>query len=234
MKTRRWDFVSAHAEVFGIQRICRVLQVSRSGYCGWLAGAKARRERQAADHSLLVEIREIHTEHKGTYGVRRIHVELCGFGHTINRKRVERLMRRHGIEGRHLRRRKRTTVPDRHAPPAPDLVQRNFSARQLNEKWCGDITYVQVGGTWLYLACVIDICSRRLLGWSMATHMRTELVIDRPEYGCDDPRRPRGRGDLPRGEGLAINVSLVPAFRVIEEFWSTCRAEGAGQRVGGW
>ncbi|MCX5182923.1 IS3 family transposase [Streptomyces sp. NBC_00268] len=178
VKTHRWDFVSAHAEVFGVQRICRVLQVSRSGYYRWLAGAKVRRERQAADDALLVEIREIHTEHKGTYGVRRIHAELRGFGHTINRKRVERLMRRHGIEGRHLRRRKRTTVPDRLAPPAPDLVQRNFSARQLNEKWCGDITYVQVGGTWLYLACVIDICSRRVLGWSMATHMRTELVID--------------------------------------------------------
>ena len=79
---------------------------------------------------------------------------------------------------RHLRRRKRTTVPDRLAPPAPDLVQRNFFAGQLNEKRCGDITYVQVGGTWLYLACVPDFCSRRALGWSMATHMRTELVID--------------------------------------------------------
>lgn len=99
MKARHWDFVSAHAEVFGVQRICRVLQVSRSGYYRWLAGAKARRERQAADDALLVEIREIHTEHKGTYGVRRIHAELRGFGHTINRKRVELLMRRHGIEG---------------------------------------------------------------------------------------------------------------------------------------
>jgi transposase InsO family protein len=94
-----------------------------------------------------VEICEIHTEHKGTHGARRIHAELRGFGHTINRKRVERLKRRHSIEGRHLRRRKRTTIPDRLAPPAPDLVQHNFSARQLNEKWCGDITYVQVGGT---------------------------------------------------------------------------------------
>ncbi|MEU1502766.1 IS3 family transposase, partial [Streptomyces sp. NPDC005732] len=72
----------------------------------------------------------------------------------------------------------RTTVPDRLAPPAPDLVRRNFTAAALDEKWCGHITYVQVGGTWLYLACVIDICSRRVLGWSMATHMRTEPVVD--------------------------------------------------------
>ncbi|MFE0704659.1 IS3 family transposase, partial [Streptomyces sp. NPDC058872] len=96
----------------------------------------------------------------------------------VNRKRVERLMRREGIEGRHLRRRKRTTVPDRLAPPAPDLVRRDFTAGNLDEKWCGDITYVQVGGTWLYLACVLDICSRRVLDYSMATRMRTELVVD--------------------------------------------------------
>ncbi|MBL3671298.1 IS3 family transposase [Streptomyces sp. M2CJ-2] len=99
-------------------------------------------------------------------------------GQTVNRKRVERLMRKHGIEGRHLRRCKRTTVPDRLAPLAPDLVNRNFHAGRLDEKWCGDITYVQVGGTWLYLASVLDVCSRRVLSWSMAPHMRVELVIN--------------------------------------------------------
>lgn len=193
MKTRRWDFVSAYAKAFGVQRICRILQVSRSGYYRWLAGAKARAVRQAAEDALVAEIREVHTAHKGTYGVRRVHAELRGFGHTVNRKRVER-----------LRRRKRTTVPDRLAPPAPDLVQRNSSARQLNEKWCGDITYVQVvqvGGTWLYLACVIDICSRRVLGWSMASHMRTELVINALEMAVATRGGPRGRRDLSRGHG---------------------------------
>jgi transposase InsO family protein len=176
--TGRWDFISIHRADFGVQRICHVLQVSRSGYYRWTAGAPARDQRRAADDALVAEIREIHTEHKGTYGVRRFHAELRGFGHPVNRKRVERLMRREGIEGRHLRRRKRTTVPDKLAPPAPDLVRRDFTAGDLDEKWCGDITYVQVGGSWLYLACVLDICSRRVLGWSMATHMRTELVID--------------------------------------------------------
>ncbi|MGY3685006.1 transposase InsO family protein [Streptomyces sp. TE33382] len=87
-------------------------------------------------------------------------------------------MRVNGLEGRHLRRRKRTTVPDWLAPPAPDLVQRDFTAARMDEKWCGDITYVQVGGAWLYLACVIDIYSRRVLGYSMASHMRAELVVD--------------------------------------------------------
>ncbi len=174
----RWGFISVHGAVFGVQRICRVLGVSRSGYYRWLPGAEARRARQVADEALVAEIREIRADHKGTYGVRRVHAELRGFGHTVNRKRVERLMRVNGIEGRHLRRRKRTTVSDRLAPPARDLVRRDFTAGDLDEKWCGDITYVQVGGSWLYLACVIDICSRRVLGWSMATHMRTQLVVD--------------------------------------------------------
>ncbi|MCX5233451.1 IS3 family transposase [Streptomyces sp. NBC_00233] len=163
---------------FGVQRICRVLRVSRSGYSQWLAGAGARQVRRAGDDALVAEIREIHAGHHGTYGVRRVHAGLRGFGHCVNRKRVERLMRASGLEGRHLRRRKRTTVPDRLAPPAPDLIRRDFTAGDLNQKWCGDITYVQVSGSWLYLACVIDICSRRVLGWSMATHMPTELVID--------------------------------------------------------
>ncbi|MFD8749354.1 DDE-type integrase/transposase/recombinase, partial [Streptomyces sp. NPDC059616] len=107
-----------------------------------------------------------------------VHAELRGFGHTVNHKRVARLMRKHGIVGRHLRTKKRTTIPDRLAPPVADLVQRDFTASTLDEKWCSDITYVQVGAAWLYLACVIDIRSHRVLGWSMAPRMRAELVID--------------------------------------------------------
>ncbi|MFD0294913.1 IS3 family transposase [Streptomyces sp. NPDC059616] len=178
VKTAAWDFVSAHAEMFGIKRICRVLEVSRSGYYRWIAGAEARAGRQFEEDALVEEIREIHAEHRGNYGALRVHAELRGFGHTVNHKRVARLMRKHGIVGRHLRKKKRTTIPDRLAPPVADLVQRDFTASTLDEKWCGDITYVQVGATWLYLACVIDIQSRRVLGWSMAPHMRAELVID--------------------------------------------------------
>ncbi|WP_329142551.1 IS3 family transposase [Streptomyces sp. NBC_01456] len=178
VKTAAWDFVSAHAEMFGVKRICRVLEVSRSGYYGWIAGAEARAVQQAAEDTLVAEIREIHAEHRGNYGALRVHAELRGFGHTVNRKRVARLMRKHDIVGRHLRKKKRTTTPDRLAPPVPDLVRRDFTAGDLDEKWCGDITYVQVGATWLYLACVVDIRSRRVLGWSMAPHMRAELVID--------------------------------------------------------
>ncbi|MFF1343328.1 IS3 family transposase, partial [Streptomyces sp. NPDC058290] len=168
MRARRWDFISENAEDLGVKRICRVLQVSRSGYYRWIAGADARAARQAAEDALVDEIREIHAEHRGNYGALRVHAELRGFGHTVNRKRVARLMRKHDIVGRHLRKKKRTTVADRLAPPVADLVQRDFTAGTLDEKWCGDITYVQVGAVWLYLACVIDIRSRRVLGYSMA------------------------------------------------------------------
>ncbi|MDH6580292.1 transposase InsO family protein [Kitasatospora sp. MAP5-34] len=175
---RRWDFISAHAGEFGVKRLCRVMEVSRSGYHRWQAGAEARAERRSEEDALVAEIREIHGEHKETYGARRVHAELRGFGHTVNRKRVTRLMRERGIVGRHLRRRKRTTVPDPVAPPAPDLMGRDFTAAALDERWCGDITYIQVGGSWLYLASVIDMCSRRVVGWSMAPHMRAGLVVD--------------------------------------------------------
>lgn len=164
MTSHRWDFISVHAGEFGVQRLCRVLRLSRSGYYRWLAGADARAARQAADDALVAEIHGMHTESGEAYGVLRVHADLHGSGHHVNRKRVARLMREHGIIGRHLRRKKRTTIPDPVAPPAPDLLQRDFTASQLDERWCGDITYIQVGGRWLFLACVIDICSRRVLG----------------------------------------------------------------------
>jgi putative transposase len=137
VKTAAWDFISIHAEMFGIKRICRVLEVSRSGYYRWVAGADARAERQAEEDALVDEIREIHTDHRENYGALRVHAELRGFGHTVNHKRVARLMRKHGIVGRHLRKKKRTTVPDLLAPPVADLVRRDFTAGTLDEKWCG-------------------------------------------------------------------------------------------------
>ncbi|MGY3676776.1 transposase InsO family protein [Streptomyces sp. TE33382] len=163
MRTAAWDFISAHAERVAIKRICRVLEVSRSGCYRWIAGAGARAARQADEDALADEIREIHAEHRGNYGALRVHAEPRGFGHTVNRERVARLMRKHHIVGRHPRKQKRTTLPDRLAPPAPDLVRRDFTAAELDAKWCGDITYVQVGASWLYLARVVDIRSRRVL-----------------------------------------------------------------------
>ncbi|AXE82351.1 DDE-type integrase/transposase/recombinase [Streptomyces atratus] len=151
---------------------------SRSGYYRWIAGAEARAGRQFEEDALVEEIREIHAEHCGNHCALRVHAELRGLGHTVNHKRVTRLARKHYIVGSHLRKKKCTTIPDRLTPPVADLVQRDFTASTLDEKWCGNITHVQVGAAWIRLAYVIDIRSRRVLGWSMAPHMRAELVFD--------------------------------------------------------
>ncbi|MEE1768295.1 IS3 family transposase, partial [Streptomyces sp. JV185] len=166
----RWAFISDNRADFGVKRICRVLGASRAGYYRHLATEQARAERRAEEKRTVSEIRAIHAEHQGAYGAPRVHAELRARGRRINRKRVTRLMRINHIVGRHLRKKKRTTIADRTAPPAPDLVMRDFTADTLNSRWCGDITYIAVGSTWLCLATVIDICSRRVVGWSIADH----------------------------------------------------------------
>ncbi len=150
MRPRRWDFISENRADFGVKRICRVLGASRAGYYRHLATAQARAERHAEEKRTVNEIRAIHTAHYGAYGAPRVHAELRARGRGINRKRVTRLMRTNHIVGRHLRRKKRTTIADRAAAPVPDLVMRDFTAETLNTRWCGDITYIAVGSTWLY------------------------------------------------------------------------------------
>jgi transposase InsO family protein len=174
----RFSFVESHHRAFGVKRLCQILGVSRSGFYAWRQAASSRAARQAADQSLAEQIRKIHAGSGATYGSPRVHAELHGQGHRVNRKRVERVMREHRIVGRHLRRRCRTTIPDPSASPVPDLLRRDFSTGAANARWCGDVTYLPVAGKWMYLATVIDIGTRRLIGYSMATHMRAELVID--------------------------------------------------------
>jgi transposase InsO family protein len=175
----RFQFVEDHKALFGVKRLCRVLQVSRSGFYRWLKGAAARRGRRQADEQLAGRMRRIHAEHEGTYGSPRMTAELRAAGNGVNHKRVERVMREYGIVGLHLRKKIRTTVPEPDAAPVADLIQRDFTAEQPNTHYVGDITYLPVrGGTFLYLATVVDLHSRRLVGWSIADHMRTELVVD--------------------------------------------------------
>jgi transposase InsO family protein len=175
----RFQFVEDHRGTYGVKRLCRVLEVSRSGFYRWLKAAPARMERARSDARLARRIREIHKESDGTYGVPRITAELKDAGMCVNHKRVTRVMRRIGIAGVHLRKKVRTTVPEPSATPVPDLLQRDFTASEPNTKYVGDITYLPIGdGQFLYLAMVLDLCSKRLAGWSIAGHMRTELVTD--------------------------------------------------------
>ncbi|QHA07889.1 IS3 family transposase [Streptomyces broussonetiae] len=175
----RFEFVADHCDAFGVKRLCTVLNLSRSGFYRWLKTAPARAAKKAADAALTRRIRKVHTESGKTYGAKRITAELRADGVMVNRKRIERLMRQHGIQGRRLTRRHHTTISDPAAQAAPDLLRRNFTASAADRAWVGDITYLPVaGGNFLYLATVIDVFSRRLLGWSMADHMRAELVTD--------------------------------------------------------
>jgi hypothetical protein len=164
---------------FPVTAACEIAEVSTSGFYDWCQREAAPpTERQLAEAALVELIREIFDAADGNYGVPRIHRELRDHGVIVNIKRVRRLMRLHGMAGRCVRRRCRTTFPGPDGYTIPDLVGRAFTPGRPDWAWCQDITYVWTGEGWLYLASVIDIGSRRLLGYSMADHMRTELVTD--------------------------------------------------------
>ncbi|MCX4430329.1 IS3 family transposase [Streptomyces mirabilis] len=175
----RFQFVDDHRDTYEVKRLCHVLDVNRSSYYKWLAGAEARAARQHKDRILAEEIREIHGESGGAYGSPRVTAELREKGRRVNEKRVARIMRTFSITGIRLRRRVRTTVPDPAASPVADLFQRDFTAADPGRKYMGDITYLPLaGGEFLYLATVLDCFSRKVVGWSIADHMRTGLVAD--------------------------------------------------------
>jgi transposase InsO family protein len=174
----RFRFISEQRAEFGIKRLCRVLNVSRSGFYAWLDGAARRAARAATDDQLLEQIRTIHRQTRGVYGSPRVCAELRAQGLVVNHKRIERMMRAAGVIGIHLRRQRKTTVADPTAVPAPDLLARDFTAERPDTRWVGDITYLRAGSSWLYLATVVDLYSRRLVGWSLADHLRAGLVCD--------------------------------------------------------
>ena len=169
-------FVELERATFPVTTMCRVLGVSPSGFWAWSSRAPSVRAR--SDAGLTALIRRIHERSRGTYGVPRVHAELAYEGTRCSRKRVARLMRTAGIEGVHRRRAVHTTVRDRDAAPAPDLVNRVFTARCPNHLWVADITYVPTWSGFLYVAVVVDAFSRAVVGWSMAGHLRTELILD--------------------------------------------------------
>ena len=175
----RCQFVADHSSAFGVKRLCQVIGVARSSFYHWLKTTPDRRARAAADEELAVRIRAVHTDSAGTYGAPRVTAELREAGEPVNHKRVARVMRKFGITGLRLRRRHKTTIADPSASKAPDLLGRDFTAEQVNTRYVGDITYLPIAdGTHLYLATVMDLASRRLAGWAVADHMRTDLVID--------------------------------------------------------
>jgi putative transposase len=170
-------FIAAKKAEHSIKTMCRVLEVSRSGFHAWQRRAPSARALE--DERLTARIREIHQVNRRVYGSPRIHAELVlGDGERIGRKRVERLMRQAGVSGLIARKRGRTTIRVPGVRVCEDLVDRAFLASAPDRLWVADITYLRTWEGWLYLVAVQDVFSRRIVGWSMADHMRSELVCD--------------------------------------------------------
>jgi putative transposase len=216
-----FGFIAAKKTEHSVKTMCRVLEVSRSGFHAW-----ARREpsdRQREDERLTERIREIHRENRNVYGSPRIHAELRMVdGVRVGRKRVERLMRQAGITGMVTRKRGRTTIRVPGVRVCEDLVDRAFLAAAPNRLWVADITYVRTWEGWLYLVAVQDVFSRRIVGWSMADHMRTELVTDALQMALAQ-RRP--------GPGLIWHSDQGSQF-VSLAFGQQARAAGIAQSMG--
>jgi putative transposase len=193
----KYAFIQRNRRVWPIRVQCRVLGVSVSGYHQHVA---RRREviqrRHLSDEALLVHIRAVYEENRQAYGWPRVWRELRNGGVRVGKQRVQRLMQQHGIRARGKRRFRVTTTDSRHElPVAPNLLNRNFTVSAPNQVWAGDITYIQTDEGWLFLAVVIDLFSRRVVGWSLQPDMRRDLVIDALEMAWFQ-RRPNRNSEL--------------------------------------
>jgi putative transposase len=181
--------MSANQACFPVATMARVLGVSKAGYYAWIDRPPS--AHAVADAALLKRVRTVHASSRQTYGAPRVHAELHGSGEKHGRKRIARLMRQVGLVGAsHRKGGPVTTRRDQEARPAPDLVDRKFTAPGPNQLWVADITYVPTAAGFLYLAVVLDAWSRKIVGWSMANHLRAELVLAAMEMAVGQ-RRPK-------------------------------------------
>lgn len=240
------SFVEAHRDRFAVGLLCRVVGLRTSTYYDHRPGGPRSRPsaKAAADVVLLERIEAIHGRSRATYGSPRVHAQLVLDGHRVGRSRVERLMRQHGLRGVCLRRHWRTTIADPQHAKAPDLVERDFTADAPNRLWVADFSYVRTQQGFLYLAGVLDVFSRRLVGWSMSDRMTTPLVLSALEMGLF--RRDVQRGELTHhadhgsqytslafsqrlsDAGIAASMGSVgDAYdnSMIESFWGTIKTE---------
>jgi putative transposase len=213
-------FIAAERATHPISLMCRVLGVSRSGFHAWLRRWPSKR--WVSDVRLLELIHAIHAESRGSYGSPRVHAELRNRGVRVGRKRVERLMRRHSLSGLVKRRRGGTTIRIPGVRPAPDLVRRDFRPSEPDRLWVADLTEVRTWEGKLYVAVVLDCFSRRVVGWSMAEHMRAELVVEALEMAV--LRRKPAAGLVHHSDQGSQYVSLV--------FGKRCREAGIDVSMG--
>ena len=189
----KYAFIERHRRFWPICVQCRVLKVSVSGFHQHLARRKVQ-GRHLSDAALLAHISSVYAEHRGAYGWPRIWRELVKRGIRVGKQRVQRLMQQHGIRARGKRRFRVATTDSRHdLPVAPNLLNRNFTPAGPNQAWAGDITYIASEEGWLFLAVVIDLFSRKVVGWSMRPDMHRSLVIDALEMGLFQRRPLKGQ-----------------------------------------
>jgi transposase InsO family protein len=239
-----YPFIEAEKRTAGnVSRACQLLEVSRSAFYQQRDAQPGPHARTDAD--LAQAIGQVHDASAGTYGSPRVHAELRAQGRRHGRKRIARLMAAAGLHGRTPKRWRTTTVSDPDAPTRPDLLERDFTAvaAATNTRWCGDITYIHTWEGWLYLATVIDIASRRVVGWATADHMRTDLPAQALTNAIAT-RRPTGplifhsdRGsqytsaqyaDLARHNGIRLSVGRTGVCwdnALAESFFSTIKTE---------
>ena len=171
----KFRFIADHQEEWPVRMMCEVLGVSPAGYYAWRPRPES--ARAAANRRLLADVRRVQVQHQGRYGSPRIHATLRAEGRGVSRGRIERLMRQHGIRAAASRRFRPVTTDSRHGlPVAPNLLEQRFVASAPNQVWLADLTYVPTGEGWLYLAAVLDLATRKIVGWAMRDHLRTELA----------------------------------------------------------
>jgi putative transposase len=172
----RFRLIEDQRDVWPVRAMCDALSVSASGFYAWRSRPES--ARKIANRELLSDIRRVHADHRGRYGAPRIHAELRAAGHSVSRKRVERVMHRHGIQAQAPRRYRVCTTDSKHSlPVAANLLDRNFVAEKPDQIWLADITYIPTGEGWLYLAVILDLFTRKVVGWAMREHMPAELTI---------------------------------------------------------
>jgi putative transposase len=240
----RFTFIQAHARIFHITSMCRVLQVSKAGYYAWRARPLC--DRVKDDHVLHARIRQIQTEVKRRYGSPRVHMELRALGIRCGRKRVARLMRAHGLQAKRPRRYRVTTQSQHLQPVVPNRLNRQFRVTQhecADRTWAADITYLPTREGWLYLAVILDLASRRVVGWALRPRLDQQLAVSALQMALRH-RRPAAGGlhhsdrgvqyagaayqALLRSAGFATSMSRVGDCwdnAVVESFFATLSKE---------
>lgn len=182
--------IRRHEQAYAILLMCRLLEVSRSGYYDWRSRAPS--ARSEANRYLTDDIRRVHAEHKSRFGAPRITAQLRSEGQRVGKKRVARLMQADGLRAKAARKYKATTNSNHNLPVAPNLLEQDFTATAPNQKWVSDITYIATDEGWLYLAVVLDLYARRVVGWAMSERMTAKLVCDALQMALWRRRRPSG------------------------------------------